>query len=146
MRTVAWIDWTATVGARETEIHLRLMRHDDAKEGACAPFWSDAPRCGPVARAALSTTATADFDAGGAQLLDRLGGGLRCYAGGQVEQDPGGEARFGGVGGGRPHAIVSGDTDHVDLVHAALPQPVDSAVSVSSRPQIRCRPRSTDPS
>ena len=26
----------AAVGARETEIHLRLMRHDDAKEGVRA--------------------------------------------------------------------------------------------------------------
>jgi len=38
------------VGARETEIHLRMMSHDDAKEGVRAyqerrlPRWTGAPR------------------------------------------------------------------------------------------------------
>jgi enoyl-CoA hydratase/carnithine racemase len=38
------------VGARETEIHLHVMRHDDAKEGVRAhlyrrpPRWTGAPR------------------------------------------------------------------------------------------------------
>ena len=39
----------AAVGARETDIHLRLMRHDDAKEGVApfserrAPVWTASP-------------------------------------------------------------------------------------------------------
>ena len=40
------------------------------------------------------------------------------------EQDPCCKTGLDGVGGGRQHAIVGGQSDDVDLVHAALPQPV----------------------
>ena len=128
----------APVGARETDIHLRLMRHDDAKEGVRA-FSSDAPRCGPAARPTPRRLATRrgrtrDLDAGGAQFLDRSGGGFRCDAGRQVEKDPGGETRVRGVGGGGLHAVVGGDADDVDFVDAALPQPLSQWRAVSSAP------------
>ena len=127
------------IGARETEIHLRLMRHDDAKEGVRAflerraPVWTGSP-ADPTADPATRPGRTRDLDAGGAQVLDRFGGGFRRHAGRHVEKDPGGETGVGGVGGGGLHAVVGGDADHIDLVDVALPQPLGEWRAVSSAP------------
>ena len=120
-------------------IHLRLLQHDDAKEGVRAflegrtPVWTGSRPTPPPMR--LPTRCrTRDLDAGGAQVLDRLRGGFRRHAGRQVEQHPGGETGAGGVRGGGLHAVVGGDADDVDFVDIALPQPLASGVPVSSAP------------
>ena len=83
----------------------------------------------------------------GAQVFDGLGGGFRGDAGGEVEQDPGGEAGPRRVRGGRVHAVVGGDAYHVDLVHAARRAASRPAASrPRRRPRTRCTPPHARPS
>ena len=63
----------AAVGARETEIHLQLMGHDDAREGVRAHLERRPPR---VDRHPARPDDLGDLDAGGAHVLDGLGGRL----------------------------------------------------------------------
>ena len=93
------------VGARETDIHLQVMGHEDAREGVRAHLQGRPPRwTGDPAR----PDGLGDLDAGGAHVLDGFGGGFRRDAGGQVQKHPCCETGVDGVGGGRQHAIVGG--------------------------------------
>jgi hypothetical protein len=65
-----------------------------------------------------------DLHAGVAKRRDRLGGGPGGDAGGEAEQDAGGEALRGGIHRGGPHAVVRRDPGDVDLVHVAVAEPV----------------------
>lgn len=106
----------AAVGRRETEIHLAVMGHDDARK-VCEPTWKTGRPNGRDAR----SIRLADLDPGGAHVLDRLGCRLGRDAGRQVQQHSGGEARLHGIRGSRSHAVIRRDTDDVDLLDTALP-------------------------
>ena len=110
------------VGARETEIHLQSWVTTTPRK-VCARHLAG-PATEVDREPARDADRLGDLDAGGAHVLDGLGGRLGRDARGQVQQHPGGEARFHGIGGRRLHAVVGGDADDVDLVDAALPQPV----------------------
>ena len=115
-----------------------LMRHDDAKEGVRAFLERRPPRWTGESR--QTATAVGHLDAGGTHVLDGLGAGFLRDAGGQVQQHPGGETGFDGVGGGRHARSSRWQSDDVDFVDAALPQPVrQRRAGVVGALERRCR-------